>query len=402
MKVVCMSLNQKYIDLGNQPNAIRELFAYGQARKAEIGEDKVFDFSIGNPSVPAPKKVEETIKELLKEPAEVLHGYSQSAGQMGVRQAIANNIKRRFGIEAQAKHVYMTHGAAAGLAIAINAIAMPGEEVITVSPYFCEYQVWVEHAGATMVEVPARAEDFQIDVPAMEAAINEKTAAIIINSPNNPVGSIYSRENLQEFTNMLRRKEQELGRQLFLISDEPYREITYGDEVPYVPCMYANTLVCYSYSKSLSLPGERIGYIYVSDEMENADEVFYAVTGSARDQGYICASVLFQRVVEACVDEPSDVEAYRSNRELLTGIMDELGYEYIQPQGAFYLWIKALEEDDMAFIERAKAHELLICPSSCFRSKGWARLSYCVSADVIRNSKPAFAALKAEYDALNA
>ena len=398
-KVAFMSLNQKYIGLGNQPNAIRELFAYGQARKAQIGEDKVFDFSIGNPSVPAPQKVADTILELLKEPADELHGYSQSPGQMGVRQAVAGNIKRRFGIDAQAKHVYMTHGAAAGLAIAINAVALPGEEVITVAPYFCEYKVWTEHAGATLVEVPARASDFQIDVPAMEAAINQNTAAIIINSPNNPVGSIYSRENLQEFTDMLRRKEQELGRQLFLISDEPYREITYGDEVPYVPCMYADTLVCYSYSKSLSLPGERIGYIYVSDTMENADEVFYAVCGSARDQGYICASVLWQRVVEQCVDEPSDVEAYRANRELLTDIMDELGYEYIQPQGAFYLWIKALEDDDVAFCNKAKEHELLLVPSSCFRSKGYARVSYCVSADVIRGAKQAFADLKAEYSA---
>ena len=394
-----MSLNKKYIGLGNQPNAIRELFAYGQARKAEIGDDKVFDFSIGNPSVPAPQKVADTIAKLLEEPAAALHGYSQSPGQMGVRQAIAASIKRRFGVDAQAKHVYMTHGAAAGLAIAINAVALPGEEVIAVAPYFCEYQVWTEHAGATLVEVPAHEGDFQIDVPAMEAAINEKTAAIIIDSPNNPVGVVYTRENLQEFAAMLERKEQEVGHPIYLISDEPYREITYGIEVPYVPCLYKDTIVCYSYSKSLSLPGERIGYIYVSDMMENADDVFYAICGSARDQGYICASVLFQRVVEECVDEPSDVEAYRSNRELLCSIMDELGYEYVPPDGAFYLWVKALEEDDLAFCAKAKEHELLLVPSSCFKSKGYARVSYCVSAETIRNSKQAFADLKAEYSA---
>lgn len=393
-------LNERYIQLGSAPNAIRSLFAYGQARKAEIGEDKVYDFSIGNPSIPAPQKVKDTISKLLDEPADQLHAYSQSPGLTGTRTAVANSLKRRYGIDAKPEHVYMTHGAAAGLAITINAVATDGEEVIAVAPYFCEYQVWTETARATLVEVPARESDFQIDVDAMAAAINEKTAAIIIDSPNNPVGSIYSEQNLREFCDMLTAKEQEIGHPIYLISDEPYREITYGDQVPFVPDFYKDTIICYSYSKSLSLPGERIGYIYVSDRMDDVDTVWFSVCGSARAQGYICASVLFQRVIEECVDEPSDVEAYRQNRELLTSMLDELGYEYIQPQGAFYLWIKSLEADDVAFCEKAKLEQdLLLVPSSCFRTKGWARAGYCISSDTIKNSRAAFAALKASYDA---
>ena len=393
-------LNERYIKLGSAPNAIRSLFAYGEARKAEIGEDKVYDYSIGNPSVPAPQKVKDTIMKLLDEPADKLHAYSQSPGLMSTRTAVANNLKNRYGIDAKPQHVYMTHGAAAGLAITINAVALEGEEVIAVAPYFCEYQVWTETARAKLVEVPARESDFQIDVDAMAAAINPKTAAVIIDSPNNPVGSIYSEQNLREFCDMLAAKEKEIGHAIYLISDEPYRDITYGDTVPFVPDFYDDTIICYSYSKSLSLPGERIGYIYVSDRMDNVDNVWYSICGSARAQGYICASVLFQRVVEECVDLPSDVEAYRANRKLLTDMLDELGYEYIQPQGAFYLWIKALEPDDQAFCERAKNDfDLLMCPSSCFKAKGWARAGYCISADTIKNSRVAFEGLKKSYEA---
>ncbi|MDO4183327.1 MAG: pyridoxal phosphate-dependent aminotransferase [Coriobacteriia bacterium] len=391
-------LTERYIKLGSEPNAIRSLFAYGQKRKAEIGEDKVYDFSIGNPSVPAPEKVKETISKLLEEPADQLHSYSQSAGLTSTRQAMANNLRQRFGIDAKYEHVYMTHGAAAGLAITIGAVAAEGDEVVVITPYFCEYSVWIETARATVVEVPAREADFQLDVPAMAAAINARTAAVIIDSPNNPVGSVYSAQNIREFTDMLKAKEAEVGHPIYLISDEPYREITYGDEVPFVPDYYDNTILCYSFSKSLSLPGERIGYIYVSDRMPDVDNVWFSVCGAARAMGYICASVLFQRVVEECVNEPSDVEAYRQNRELFTSMLDELGYEYIQPQGAFYLWIKALEEDDMAFSERAKSQfDLLLCPSSCFHGKGWARAGYCISPETIKNSRVAWEGLKASY-----
>lgn len=392
-------LNERAMALGSAPNKIRELFAYGLERKAEIGAENVFDFSIGNPSVPAPAKVRDTIIELMDEPACELHGYTPSPGAMNVRKAVAENIARRFGVPAKPQQVYMTAGAAAGLAISIYAVSEPGDEVIAITPYFPEYKVWAATAGCETVEVPARASDFQLDVPAIEAAITPRTSCVIINSPNNPVGAVYTRENLQEFAAMLERKEAELGRDIFIISDEPYREITYGAEVPYVPCLYKHTLVCYSYSKSLSLPGERIGYVYVNDLMgeEEAARVSCAVSGAGRALGFICTAALFQRVIEECVDEPSDVEAYRANRELLTTGLRELGYEFIEPDGAFYLWVKALEDDDEAFCERAKAHELLLVPATCFISHGWVRISYCVSADVIRRSMPAFKALMEEY-----
>lgn len=391
-------LNQRSIGLGNQPNKIRELFAYGLERKAQIGEENVFDFSIGNPSVPTPRKVTDTLAFLVKESDPVaLHGYTPSPGDMATRAAVANNLKQRFGIDALPDQVYMTTGAAAALAITFSAVCSEGEQVIVPTPYFPEYGVWAATAGATMVEVPCRPSDFQLDIPAMEAAVTEKTAAVIINSPNNPVGSIYDRQNLTELSDMLRRKEAEFGHQIYLISDEPYREITYGDEVPFVPDFYERTIICYSYSKSLSLPGERIGYIYVSNRMDNVADVTFAIQGAGRALGYVCASSLFQKMVVECVNEPSDVEAYRANRQVLTEILDELGYEYIQPQGAFYLWVKALEPSSDAFCQRAKEHELLLVPATCFRGEGWVRISYCVGAETIKNSKDAFAALMQSY-----
>lgn len=390
-------VNERMYGLGNEPSAIRELFAYGLQRKAEIGEDKVFDYSIGNPSIPAPQKVADTIAELMKLPPVELHAYSPAAGIPAVRQAIADSIARRTGIDAKAAHVYMTVGAAASITISLGAITNPGDEVIVPTPYFPEYKVWIETMGCSIVEVPAQVPSFQLDVEAMGSAISEKTAAVIINSPNNPVGAVYTRENLEALAAMLEAKSAEVGHPIYLISDEPYREITYGAEVPYVPTLYKHTIVCYSYSKSLSLPGERIGYIYVSNLMDNAKEVYTAVSGAGRALGFICTAVLFQRVMEKCVNEPSDVEAYRANRELLTKGLSELGYEYVEPDGAFYLWVRALEPDDEAFCEKAKAHELLLVPATCFKSHGWVRISYCVSADVIKRSMPAFKALMEEY-----
>lgn len=390
-------INEKMYGLGDEPSVIRELFAYGLERKAEIGAENVFDYSIGNPSVPAPSLVRETLEELLTLDPVELHAYSPAAGLPVVRQAIADSIVRRYGQKATAAHVYMTAGAAAALAASISAVTHPGDEVVVVSPYFPEYRTWIEAAGCTVVEVPALQPSFQPDVEALDAAINERTSAVIINSPNNPVGAVYTHQSLEALAALLSRKEAELGRPLYLISDEPYREITYGAEVPWVPSIYPRTLVCHSYSKALSLPGERIGWVYVSDDAEDGDAVAVAVAGAGRALGYVCAPVMLQRVAARCVDEPSDVEAYAQNRRLLTEGLDALGYEYVEPDGAFYLWVKALEPDANAFSERAKGFELLLVPSDSFGCPGWVRLSYCIARDTIECSIPAFAALKESY-----
>ncbi len=391
-------LNERMLGLGKQPNPIRVLYAYGLDRKAEIGEENVYDLSIGNPSIPAPDGVKERILELLEEPPEVLHGYTMAAGLASARQAVADNLKKRFGIDATAGQVYLTAGATAALYITVAAITNPGDEVIVNAPYFPEYKVMTESAGCTCVEVPMRPDDFQLDIDALRATVNERTAAVVINSPNNPVGCIYTQQNIEELSAMLAEKEEELGHPIYIISDEPYREITYGDEVPFTANFYNDTIVCYSWAKSLSLPGERIGYIYVSDNMDNAADVAAAVGGAGRALGFICAPVMFQRVIETCIELPTNVEAYAENRSLLTAGLDELGYTYIQPDGAFYLWVKALEDDACAFSDRAKAHDLLLVPSDGFGVKGWVRASYCVSAECIKNSMKAWKALKADYE----
>ncbi len=383
--------------LGDEPSAIRELFAYGLARKAEIGAENVFDFSIGNPSVPAPALVGDTMRELLETDPVALHAYSPAAGLPEAREAVAASIAERYGVRATAAHVYLTAGAAAALAASIAAVTEPGDEVVVIAPYFPEYRTWIEAAGCTIVEVPAAVPAFQPDIEALAAAIGPRTSAVIINTPNNPVGAVYTRESLEALGAMLRAKEAELGRPLYLISDEPYREIAYGAEVPWVPSIYDRTIVCYSYSKALSLPGERIGWVYVSDSAEDGDAVTVAVAGAGRALGYVCAPVLLQRVAARCVNEPSDVAAYAENRALLTEGLSALGYEYVEPDGAFYLWVRALEEDAQAFSDRAKEFELLIVPSDSFGVGGWVRLSYCIARDVIERAMPAFAALKASY-----
>ena len=390
-------INERMLGLGKAPNPIRVQFAHGLKRKAEIGEENVFDLSIGNPSIPAPPAVRARIEELLEEPPEVLHGYTMAAGLESARQAVADNLRERFGIPATAGQVYLTAGATAALYITAAAITHPGDEVIVNAPYFTEYKVMIESAQCTCVEVPMRESDFQLDIDALREAINVKTAAIVINSPNNPVGCIYTEDNIKALAALMEEKEAEVGHPIYLISDEPYREITYGAEVPFTANYYKDTIVCYSWAKSLSLPGERIGYIYVSDLMDNAADVAAAVGGAGRALGFICAPVLFQRVIETCISEPTNVDAYAANRELLTKGLDELGYEYIQPDGAFYLWVKALEPDAQAFSDRAKAHELLLVPSDCFGVPGWTRASYCVSADCIKNSMKAWKALKEDY-----
>lgn len=390
--------NETMYERGNAPSAIRELFAYGMERKAQIGEDKVFDFSIGNPSVPAPDSVAETIRELADMAPAQLHAYSAAQGLESTRAAIAENLNKRFGTHYTADNLYLTMGAAACLSACFTALIKPGDEIIVIAPYFPEYRIWIEFAGGVRVEVPAREDNFQIDLDALEQAITEKTKAVVINTPNNPVGTVYTRETLEGLADVLVQAEQRFGHDIYLISDEPYRELTYGVEVPWVPAIYPNTLVCYSWSKSLSLPGDRIGYVLVPNEVHDFREVYLAVCGAGRSLGYICAPVFFQRVIERCVDEPTNVEAYAVNREILTHALDELGYEYIEPDGAFYLWIKALEPDAQAFSNKAKEHELLLVPSDSFGVGGWVRAGYCIDKSTIEHSIPAFAALKADYE----
>lgn len=393
-------INETMYGLGNAPSAIRELFAYGLERKAEIGEDKVFDFSIGNPSVPAPDKVAQVIKKLADEPPAQLHAYSQASGLDSTKTAIAENLNRRYGTDYTAANFYLTYGAAACLSACFTALMVPGDEVIVISPYFPEYRVWIEFAQGKCVEVPARTDNFQIDIDALKAAITDRTKAIVINTPNNPVGVVYTRETLEALAALLREEQEAHGHDIYLISDEPYRELVYdGIEVPWVPSIYENTLVCYSWSKSLSLPGDRIGYVLVPNSVANHERVYFAVAGAGRSLGYICAPVFFQRVIAECVDEPTNVEAYAHNRALLTEGLSKLGYEYIAPDGAFYLWIKALEDDAQAFSDKAKEHELLLVPSDSFGVTGWVRAGYCIDSKTIENAMPAFAALKADYDA---
>ena len=391
-------INQRMFELGDEPSAIRELFAYGLARKAEIGAENVFDFSLGNPSVPAPSSVKEAIIDILEQPAEQVHGYTPAQGAFGVRKAIAESLNRRFNTAYTAENLYMTVGAAASISISINALANPEDEFVVIAPYFPEYKVWIENAGCVCVETPARVTDFQLNIEAIEDAITPRTKGVIINSPNNPTGAVYPECDLVELSNALRRKQDEYGHAIYLISDEPYREIAYGEtKVPFVPELFENTLVCYSYSKSLSLPGERIGYVLVPPTMEDSRSVYAAVCGAGRALGFVCAPVLFQSVIERCVDEPCNIEAYRKNRDLLYNGLTKLGYECVAPQGAFYLWMRALEPDAQAFAEEAKKYELLIVPSNSFGVKGWVRIGYCVDYSVIERSLPAFAELMKHY-----
>lgn len=393
-----MTINEKSYAYGAQKSSIREIAAYGGARKAQIGAENVFDFSLGNPSIPAPESVRASIARALELPPTQLHGYTPAPGLPAAREAVAASLNRRFGTSYAAGDVYLTCGAAASLSISFHTLVNPGDEVIVIAPYFPEYRVWIETAGATCVEVMADPETFQIDVPAVAAAVNERTKAIVINSPNNPVGSVYAQKNLEDLAAALHDAQKRLGTQVYLISDEPYREITYGADVPWVPAIYDRTIVCYSYSKSLSLPGERIGWVLVPNTNPDHDELVLAIAGAGRKLGFVCAPALFQHVVIDCVDEPTDVETYAENRRALTEGLSALGYEFIEPQGAFYLWVKALEPDANAFFERAKALELLPVPSDSFGCPGWVRVGYCVSKETIVNSMPAWKKLAESYE----
>lgn len=393
-------INEDMYALGAAPNKIREIFAYGLERKAQIGDDKVFDLSIGNPSVPSPAIVDETIARLVNEGEGTMHMYTMSPGLAEAREAIAQNLNRRYGTHYTAGNLYLTAGASAAIAIAIKAVVLPGEELIAITPYFPEYKTWASNAGAITVEVPARASDFMLDIDAIEAAITPKTAAIIINTPNNPVGSVYDDENLKALADLLRAKSAEYGHTIYLISDEPYRELVYDGLKPaWIPSLYDATFVCYSWSKSFSLPGERIGYLLVPDSMPDFDHVYKAVCGAGRSLGYICDSVLFQLAVAECIDAPIDIEPYDRNRKILYDGLREIGYNVIYPQGAFYMWIEALEPDAQAFCETCRKHELLLVPSDGFLTKGWTRVGYCCDEATIRGALGAFQEVYDEYQA---
>ncbi len=396
-------VNEAMYARGAESSVIREIFSYANERKAQVGAEHVFDFSLGNPSVPAPDAVRASIERSLTLPPEVLHGYTPAPGMPEARQAVADSLNRRFGTSYGMADIFMTVGAAASVSCALHAVACPGEEVIVIAPYFPEYRVWIETAGATCVEVPANPQTFQIDVEAVAAAITPRTAAVIIDSPNNPTGVVYTRENLEALARVLdeanagRAAARENQQPIALISDEPYREITYGAEVPWVPALYEYTVVCYSYSKSLSLPGERIGWVLVPQASAWGRRVTCAVAGAARCLGFVCAPALFQRVVIDCVDVPSDVEAYARNRDMLCGALKRFGYSYVEPNGAFYLWVRSPDPDAEAFCERARAFELLPVPSNSFGVEGWLRVGYCVAAEVIEGSLPAWEQLAREY-----
>ncbi len=391
-------ISQKMEQLGKKSSVIREIFEYAKKRRAEIGDDKVFDFSIGNPSIPAPAAVNEAIRRLVTEQDPVaLHGYTSAPGDLGVRGKIADSITRRFGMEASPATIYMTCGAAASLTISLHAIVNDGDEVVVLAPFFPEYRVFAEKAGATLKVVKCREEDFQIDFEALSAAITEKTKAIIVNSPNNPSGVVLGEDTIKELTALLDKKQAEFGTQIFLIADEPYRELVYDMDVPYLPLYYKNTIVCYSYSKSLSLPGERIGYIFVSPRMDNAGDVFAAVCGAGRALGFVCAPSLLQYTIGECLNETANIDAYRKNRDLFYGTLTDIGYTVARPDGAFYLFMKALEPDAYAFCERAKKYELLLVPSDSFGFEGYVRLAYCVAYDTIERALPAFRALYNDY-----
>lgn len=393
-------VSEKMYALGSKRSEIRELFEYGKKRIAEVGAENVYDFSLGNPSVPAPECVKEALARLVLETDPVsLHGYTSAQGDAGVRQACAEYITKTHGFECGADDFYMTCGAAASLTVSLNALAQDGDEVIVLAPFFPEYSVFIAQAGMKCVEVKCREEDFQIDFETLENAINDRTKAIIINSPNNPSGAVFSEDTIKKLAEILEKAQDTYNRSIFIIADEPYRELVYDADtfVPFIPNYYDNTLVCYSFSKSLSLPGERIGYILVSPKADYAKEIYFAVCGAGRALGFVCAPSLFQKIIPDCLGKTSDISVYKKNRDILCNALTEYGFKVVKPDGAFYLFVKTLEENSRAFCERAKAHDLLIVAADSFGYPGYARISYCVSTEMIERSLPAFKALADEY-----
>ena len=393
------NVNERALRLGTQRSVIRELFEFGKKRIAEVGLENVFDFSIGNPSVPSPEKVNETAIRLLKEMDPVtLHAYTSAQGDAKVRERIADSIRRRFDYEASPDSLYMSTGAAGALCGCFGGLLNPGEEVIVFAPFFPEYRVFIESAGGVMKLISADTEAFQIDFERLEEAISPNTKAVLINSPNNPSGAVYSEETICRLSQILKERSARYGQPIYLITDEPYREIAFsGITVPFVPKYYPNTLVCYSWSKSLSLPGERMGYILVAEEMEEHDVVYAAVAGASRALGYVSAPSLFQRVCALCAEDTSDVSVYETNRNILVRGLREIGFSVVEPQGTFYMFPRTLIEDDVAFCEKAREFDLLIVPGSGFGCPGHTRISYCVPTERAERSLAAFEKLAAYY-----
>ena len=394
-------VNQEYYNLGTAPSVIRQLFAYGLEQAAKVGADKVYDYSLGNPSIPAPKKVNESIKKIVDEMDSIkLHGYSMAAGFDTARAAVAKDLAERFGLDVKASELFFTCGAAPALISIIKALIVDADsEIMAVAPFFPEYRPFVNANGGKLVVVPADTKAFQIHLDEVEKRITKNTQGIIINSPNNPSGVVYTEETLKGLAALLERKSKEYGHPIYIIADEPYRELVYGGvKVPFIPCLYKNTLVCYSYSKSLSLPGERIGYVYVPGFADDADAVYAAIAGAARIMGHVCPPTLMQKVIEYCAEERPDLVAYDENRNLLYSSLREMGYECAKPDGAFYLFVKAPNGDANAFSEKAKLeHNLLVVPADGFGCPGYFRLSYCVANDMIQRSLPAFKAMIESY-----
>lgn len=391
-------INQKSVQLGSVRSVIRELFEYGKARKAQIGEENVFDFSLGNPSVAPPSEVENALVDILTHGDPVaVHGYTSAQGDASVRAAVADYINANFSVGIGADNIYMTCGAAASLCIILNALLNEGDEVITIAPYFPEYKVFTEHARGKLVPVQGSDGTFQPDIAAIKGAITPHTKAVLINSPNNPSGVVYTEEAIKQLCKVLHECKDN-GQTIYLISDEPYRELVFGGvKVPYIMNYYADSIVCYSFSKSLSLPGERIGYIAVNPAMGNSGDVYAAVCGAGRALGYVCAPSLFQLIIPRVIGKTSDISVYERNRDVLSAALQSYGYEVVKPDGAFYLFVKSLEPDSDAFAERAKEHELLIVSAKSFGVEGYVRISYCVSPDMIARSLPAFKALAESY-----
>ena len=394
-------INQKMYQLGSKCSTIREIFEYAKKRAAEIGADKVFDFSIGNPSVPAPKQVNEAICRIVNEmPSVALHGYTSAQGDKAVRDTIAANFTRRFNVAITGDDLYMTCGAAASLTITFKALACEGDEYITFAPYFPEYGVFVGVSGAKLTVLASDPTTMQPDFAALEKAISSKTKGVLINSPNNPSGVVYGVETMQRLAALLKTKSAEYGAPIYLISDEPYRELIY-DKDTIVPCpmaYYDNTIICYSYSKSLSMPGERVGYIAVNPTAADAKAVYAAVCGAGRALGFVCAPALFQRVTAECDGLTTDLSVYKRNRDLLYNGLTECGFTCLYPDGAFYLFMKAAEEDAAAFCERAKKYELLLVNGADFGAAGWVRIAYCVQTEQIERALPLFRELAKEYN----